>query len=391
MRSFLYLSFVLLLLDAATCLQAASATDPVQVWKDLQTKREALKSFHQEFVVSRSFKVAQHTQASEASIVIDGAGVRWREQLASGSEDRVTVFDGKDWFEFENGGDEYVRLKHGPKQGLPQPELYGGAHLELSKAIERDHRPCGIPKLDHECLTIDVPLQGWVHNGQGGITRSLGGSTRMIFDAAIGLLISSRTVENVDNGHGGYQSDTTYKLKRLSYNGEVDESLFRIPSTVAKEVKELSRWNAEKIKKQLSGKTAPDFTLTDIQGKTIRLSDLKGRTVLLDFWATWCGPCRADAPALDKLYQKYGGKELTIIGLSVNEERPVVQKFLSEHPHPYTIALTSENEMPRPYQIGVFPTYIVIDTEGNLVSATEGEKGFSELRRMLKKAGLDTN
>ena len=75
----------------------------------------------------------------------------------------------------------------------------------------------------------------------------------------------------------------------------------------------------------------------------------------------------------------------------MSEDRPVVQKFLTEHPHPYTIALTTENEMPRPYQIGVFPTYIVIDSEGNLVAASEGEKGFSELRRLLKKAGLDTN
>ena len=350
-----------------------------------------MKSFHQEFEVSRTFKAAQHMQASEGSVIVDGSGAHWREQSASGSGDRVTIFDGTDWLEFENGGDEYVRLKRLPKQELPQPGLYSAVHLDLLKSMERDRRPCGIPKLDHECLTIDIPLRGWIHNGEGGIVRSLGGSIRMIFDTATGLLISSRTIENIDNGRGGYQSDTIYKLKRLSYNGDVDESLFRIPTSVTKEVKELSRWNADKIRKQLSGKTAPDFTLTDIQGKTIKLSDLKGRTVLLDFWATWCGPCRADGPSLDKLYQKYGGKELTIIGVSVSEERPVVQKFLSEHPHPYAIALTTENEMPRPYQIGVFPTYIVVDSEGRLVAATEGEKGFSELRRLLKKAGLDTN
>ena len=86
--------------------------------------------------------------------------------------------------------------------------------------------------------------------------------------------------------------------------------------------------------------------MTDIQGRPLKLSDLKGKTVLLDFWATWCGPCRADGPALDKLYGKYGDKNLAVIGISVNEDRSVVQKFLAEHPHKYSIALTTENEIP---------------------------------------------
>lgn len=200
-----------------------------------------------------------------------------------------------------------------------------------------------------------------------------------------------RIVQNTDDGRASYQSDTTYLLKRMSYNGAVDEALFRVPPSATNKVKELSQWNAARIKKQLAGKAAPDFALTDLQGKTVKLGDLKGRTVLLDFWTTWCGPCRADGPSLDKLSQKYGAKNLTIIGVSVNEDRTTVQKFLGEHPHPYTVALTTENEMPRPYQIGVFPTYIVIDSDGNLAAAAEGERGFSDLRKLLKKAGLETD
>lgn len=166
---------------------------------------------------------------------------------------------------------------------------------------------------------------------------------------------------------------------------------FVCPPDATEEVKELPRWNANRIKKQLAGKTAPDLVLTDMQGRTIKLSDLKGKTVLLDFWTTWCGPCRSDAPSLDKLYEKYGGKDLAVIGISVDEERPVVQKFLSGHPHQYHIVLTTENEMPRTYQIGVFPTYIVIDADGKVAAASEGAQGFSELRKLLKKAGLEAD
>ena len=71
------------------------------------------------------------------------------------------------------------------------------------------------------------------------------------------------------------------------------------------------------------------------------------------------------------------------------ELRAIVEKFLKQHPHEFPIVLTSENDMPRPYQIGLFPTYIVIERDGTIASAAEGDQGFAELRKMLKRAGLE--
>jgi thiol-disulfide isomerase/thioredoxin len=130
--------------------------------------------------------------------------------------------------------------------------------------------------------------------------------------------------------------------------------------------------------------------VTDIHGNPVSLSDLKGKTVLLDFWTTWCPPCRADAPALDKLYARYGSKNLMIVGVSVDEPRTVVATFLLQHPHSFPVVLTTENEMPRPYQIGLFPTYIVIAPDGNVATAVQGDQGFGELRSFSEKAGMDT-
>ena len=73
----------------------------------------------------------------------------------------------------------------------------------------------------------------------------------------------------------------------------------------------------------------------------------------------------------------------------MSEDREIVEKFLKQHPHSFPIVLTSENDMPRPYQIGVFPTYVVIGRDGNLAAAVQGDKGFSELRKLLKNAGLE--
>ncbi len=177
-------------------------------------------------------------------------------------------------------------------------------------------------------------------------------------------------------------------MNRISYGIPADSALFEVPSG-GREVKELSKWNAARIKKQLAGRPAPEFTVTDIQGKSVTLSAFKGKTVLLDFWTTWCPPCRADAPALDKLYRKYGAESLMIIGVSVSEDRAIVERFLRDHPHNFPVILTTENELPSAYQIGVFPTYIVIERDGTLASAVEGDRGFSDLRKLLKKAGLE--
>jgi thiol-disulfide isomerase/thioredoxin len=155
------------------------------------------------------------------------------------------------------------------------------------------------------------------------------------------------------------------------------------------EVKKLTPWNAARMKKELVGKSAPELVASDMQGNPVTLSALKGKTVMLDFWAGWCPPCRADVPALERLYKRYGDKELAVIGVSVDEEREIVEKFLKEHPHSYPVVLTTENEMPRPYQIGIFPTYIVIDPDGKIAFAVEGDKGFGELRRLLLNAGLE--
>ncbi|HZI78987.1 MAG TPA: TlpA disulfide reductase family protein, partial [Vicinamibacterales bacterium] len=140
----------------------------------------------------------------------------------------------------------------------------------------------------------------------------------------------------------------------------------------------------------LSGKAAPDLSVTTLDGATVSLASLKGKTVLLDFWATWCPPCRVDAPALEKLHKTYGS-QLAVVGISVNETREVVEAFLKKNPHSFPIALSSENDLPRPYEVAVFPTYIILDAEGNFEAAVEGDKGFDGLRSRLRKAGLDVD
>ncbi len=359
-----------------------------KLWLDLAAKRASLPSFHEEFDIAQTTKTAAKSQASKRQLVIDVSHGKWRERSVTGSGNRIRLFDGEDLFSFEEGGDEYIRAKRNPKQE-PQPRPYGLSAADWSKAVERERRSCAIPGLDHQCAILEAPVKPATRPGSGGsIAKVLGGRERAVIDTETGMILSFSSAEQIQTARSAYETDAVYVAKRMSFAAPVEPSLFQLAPEL-REVKELSRWNAAKIRKQLSGKPAPELSVITIDGKQLSLEDFKGKTVLIDFWTTWCPPCRADAPALDKLYARYSEKDLMIVGVSVSEDRPIVEKFLQEHPHGFPIALTTENELSRPYQIGIFPTYLVIDRDGTVASAVEGDQGFGELRKLLKKAGLE--
>lgn len=370
---------------------ASGQTPASKLWTELKAKREMLTGLHQEFDVTQSYKTEHGTQESRRKIVVDISQNKWRERMVSGSGDRIRIFDGQDLFLMEAEGDEYVPTKRKPKEDDPQPGPYGSIELDWMKANELERRPCGFAGSDHTCIIIDVPVKKWARPGTGGqMTRMSDGMARLAMDNDTGMLVQSSTQEVIEGPRSSYGFTVAYALTRMNYGAAPDATLFHLPESGMHEVKELTRWNVARIKKQLIGKPAPELEVTDIQGNPVSLAELKGKTVLLDFWTTWCPPCNADAPALDKLYTKYGSKDLMIVGISVNEDRGVVEKFLKKRPHSFPVVLTSENEVPRPYQIGTFPTYMVIAPDGTLTSAVEGDQGFSDLRKFLQKAGMDT-
>ncbi len=125
--------------------------------------------------------------------------------------------------------------------------------------------------------------------------------------------------------------------------------------------------NAGKVdgREALVGRPAPDFTLRDLEGEQIQLSGLRGKVVLLDFWATWCGPCRMTMPKLNNLVKKFRKQDVVILGIDVSEEEQTVRTFLRKNRLEYPILLVPRgNPVVENYSARSIPALVVIDRNG---------------------------
>ncbi|OGS11580.1 MAG: hypothetical protein A2386_03920 [Elusimicrobia bacterium RIFOXYB1_FULL_48_9] len=89
---------------------------------------------------------------------------------------------------------------------------------------------------------------------------------------------------------------------------------------------------------------APDFTLLDVNGKKVTLSEARGKVVFIDFWASWCPPCRASIPAVEKLYDKYKGKDVEFYGINLEGNTPAIRKFIEKNSMKYTVLFDDRNK-----------------------------------------------
>lgn len=129
---------------------------------------------------------------------------------------------------------------------------------------------------------------------------------------------------------------------------------------------------------------ASDFKLQDLNGKTVKLSDFKGKAVLIDFWATWCPPCREAIPGIEKLYKTYSGKGLVVLGISLDEgDWDSVKSFATERGITYPVLKGTEDVASR-FQVRTIPMMVIINKEGKIVKRYLGLGDDDELEKDIK-------
>ncbi len=110
---------------------------------------------------------------------------------------------------------------------------------------------------------------------------------------------------------------------------------------------------------------APDFTLKSRQGENLRLEDFRGQVVMLNFWASWCGPCRQEMPLMDAIYEQYKDLGFTVLAVNVDENREEAHRFLDKVPVSYPILYDPESEVSERYNVQAMPTTVMIGRDGN--------------------------
>lgn len=132
--------------------------------------------------------------------------------------------------------------------------------------------------------------------------------------------------------------------------------------------------------KIIRDKPAPDFTLTTLNGETVRLSDLRGYVVLLDFWATWCPPCRKSLPHVNAMQQdaRLRDKGLRVFAVNARETKDKVERFMRDNKYSFPVLLDSDGAVMTSYRVRVIPTSIIIGRQGIVESVFVGYGPRSE-------------
>jgi thiol-disulfide isomerase/thioredoxin len=137
------------------------------------------------------------------------------------------------------------------------------------------------------------------------------------------------------------------------------------------------------------GKPAPEVNISDIDGKKVKLSDLKGKVVVLDFWATWCGPCKAMIPHTRELVKKMDGKPFVFVSISADDKKETVKQFVEKTPMPWTHWFSGPESLVEEWEIEAFPTIFVLDAKGVIRKKIVGGDNVAierEVEKLVKQA-----
>jgi thiol-disulfide isomerase/thioredoxin len=307
----------------------------------------------------------------------------------------IIVSDGETTWMYTSIGNEYTRKSaamgaQGIMDAMGMADMMpnmADIHLtqkttgDESIVIDGQKHDCWVVHTDIGAIELPAAVKG-AKISDGAITTWI--------DKKLGIDLQSEVSMKVSMP-GSISTETHIKTvkKDLQIDGPIADSVFAFtPPDGAKEVEKLSVFGAMNATPDLAGKTAPDFTLQTLDGKPYGLAALKGKPVLLDFWATWCGPCRKAMPAVEKVFQDYKEQGLVILAVDGGEDRDTVQAFLKKTPMAYPAVLSGESPILKDYQVKAFPTFVMIDRDGKIAAYEIGFGGEEMLRTMLEKVGL---
>ena len=141
----------------------------------------------------------------------------------------------------------------------------------------------------------------------------------------------------------------------------------------------------------LAGQPAPDFALKSATGENLRLSEYRGDVVMINFWATWCGPCRQEMPLLDELYSRYQRVGFNLLGVNIDDDSGRAMKMIDELGVSFPVLFDSRKEVSKLYDVEAMPVTVLVDREGRIRHVHHGykpgyeDKYLDQIRSLLRE------
>jgi len=386
---------VLAALLLTSLLHSQQSQDAMQLLNRVSKTYRGLASYEIKALVIEDQQWGEARQLSETPLIMaEDKPNKFRLESKHPYMGSMEVSDGTTTWLYAGMGHQYTKKPANSAPAVPDDAPFMPANYvkHYRQLPERASQPrllreetLPLEGKDVLCAVVEVSFKPGIAKGEGA------GTAHILWIAKESALVLQEMWESTNDMMGvSSKTRTTVVYKMIHMNQPVSETLFTFtPPANAKEVDDLSLPGASARRTQ-TGKPGPNFSLATLEGKQISLGDFKGKTVLLDFWATWCVPCRESTPMIEKLHADFSGKGLVTLAVNYGEDPDTVKGYLAHNPIALPNLLDQEKSVADLYKVSSIPAFIVISGEGKITywSTGFGDDSESKLRAALKQEGL---
>ena len=369
----------------------AAGEEPKDVLAHVKQVYSTLHAVHITASISQEMLVGGQYSANSADYELaEKTGGKYTLRSKQGDEEAVLVSNGtktwkalpkaRKWAAIEASGvaDSDDEQDEGPPAQRPDfhkniRDLLVGRYLVLASKgeqpqfVKEGRYKLGKDKIDCYVLRVtykNAPHELWIDNSRGVVLQEI-------------------EVHPLQMGRAVGQVTATTRVKTVEIDNEVADSVFVFtPQASWKEVEMLVLPGETQV--DLTGQKAADFSVKSLDGEKVELAALRGKVVVLDFWATWCPPCREELPAIDKLRAEFGDK-VQFFGVN-DEDSGIVKGFVKKHNYEMAVLMDSSRTVHRQYGVNAIPTVLIIDRTGVIRTHFIGGRNEETLRAAIAKA-----
>jgi peroxiredoxin/outer membrane lipoprotein-sorting protein len=358
-----------------------------------------LESFHFEAVEVTRTRSGTFERSTRTRVVtaLDRRG-RSRVEFDDGTSGGITVFDGETTWVYFPHLKKYGKFSGTPVQGADDlgkargmdfaavaqryTGRYRGAGIGLmaAKAVRNEAIEAGGRSFDCQVIEAQYETPQGVRDGKVLRSYWIDPESRLILREQSS---ASMKPPNLDTP---VEVRQVIEFRQAEVGTDLPDALFLFQPPAGAELVDSAAFETP-APAELVGKPAPDFTLRDLAGDSVGLRELRGQVVVLDFWATWCGPCRIDMPRIEALHTELKGEGLRVFGVN-GEDAQVARAYLDRNGYTFPTLSDPGMSVSRLYQVSAIPTAVVIDKEGNIGAYMQGSGTKERLLEAIEAAGL---